>query len=215
MANKTKEKLIKIAEKLFAERGLDGVSLRDITAASGQKNASAMNYHFGSREGLIQAIIDYRITEIDQERQKMLEALDASGQEADLRTLVNIKMRPSAETLFTLIDGEKNHFVRFMAQIHASPSSDFYQYINSIADSAHGQVVARIRKLLSDVPPEVLDARLDVLLPQSAIAICRVERKVFSSSTSKAALRANLTREIENLIDMQVGSLAAQHHSGV
>ena len=215
MASKTKEKLIKIAEKLFAERGLDGVSLRDITAASGQKNASAMNYHFGSREGLVQAIIDYRTSEIDEERQKMLEALDASGHEADLRALVNIKMRPSAETLFTLIEGEANHFVRFMVQIHASPTSDFYQYINVKTESAHSRVVERIRALLSDVPSEILDTRLDILLPQSAVAICRVERKPFATPTSKAALRSALTREIDNLVDMQVGSLTAPHHSGL
>ncbi len=213
MPSKTKEKLIKIAEMLFAERGLEGVSMRDITTASGQKNASALNYHFGSREGLLQAIIDYRTTEIDQERQKMLDALDASGREDDLRTLVDIKIRPSAETLFSLIDGEKNHFVRFMVQIHASPSADFFHYINSKSESAHSHVVSRIRKLLSDIPPEILDTRLDIVLPQSAIAICRVERKVFSSSISKAAMRAALSREIDNLVDMQVGSLTAQHYS--
>ena len=48
---------IDAAEALFAERGLDGVTTREILDAAGQKNQSALQYHFGSREGLILALV--------------------------------------------------------------------------------------------------------------------------------------------------------------
>ena len=47
----TRERLLLTAEKLLGERGINGVSLREITREAGQRNASALHYHFGSRDG--------------------------------------------------------------------------------------------------------------------------------------------------------------------
>jgi AcrR family transcriptional regulator len=56
-ATETREKLLRAAEHLFARHGLD-VPIREIHALAGQKNASAIQYHFGSKEELVQAIIE-------------------------------------------------------------------------------------------------------------------------------------------------------------
>ena len=48
--------LIETAERLFAEKGIDNVSLREINRAAGQKNVAALHYHFGTRESLLEAI---------------------------------------------------------------------------------------------------------------------------------------------------------------
>ena len=48
--------LIETAERLFAERGIDNVSLREINRAAGQKNVAALHYHFGTRESLLEAM---------------------------------------------------------------------------------------------------------------------------------------------------------------
>ena len=66
----TREKLIIAAEQLFAERGIQDVSLRQINNAAGQRNASATHYHFGSRDTLVRAIFEFRMTGIDQRRFK-------------------------------------------------------------------------------------------------------------------------------------------------
>jgi AcrR family transcriptional regulator len=55
----TKEKLIRAAERLFAEKGLAGVSVRDITLAAGARNQSALHYHFGCMEDLIREILSW------------------------------------------------------------------------------------------------------------------------------------------------------------
>ncbi len=57
--NRTREELISVAAALFAERGVDAVSLAEINRVAGQKNNSAVTYHFGSKVGLIEAIQDF------------------------------------------------------------------------------------------------------------------------------------------------------------
>ena len=66
-------RIVEVAERLFALHGIDGVSLRQIAAAAGTANNSAVNYHFGSKEGLIAAIFQYRLPQLTSER-KMLAA---------------------------------------------------------------------------------------------------------------------------------------------
>src|SRR5262245_22442952 len=58
-------KLLDTAERLFAERGITGVSLREITEAAGQRNASVVQYHFGSRAGLVAAVLDRHMEPVD------------------------------------------------------------------------------------------------------------------------------------------------------
>ncbi|MER5207332.1 TetR family transcriptional regulator [Streptomyces sp. NPDC002825] len=53
----TREKLIRAAEELFAAQGVDGAQLRDVVALAGQANPSAVQYHFGSRAGLLDAVM--------------------------------------------------------------------------------------------------------------------------------------------------------------
>ena len=68
-------KILCCAEQLIAEHGLEGVSTRMISRASGQKNNSALQYHFKNREGLIEAILDYRVTPVNQQRLLRLQHL--------------------------------------------------------------------------------------------------------------------------------------------
>lgn len=54
----TREKLILVAIKMFAEQGFSGVSMRNINSAAGTRNSSAVHYHFGSKLGIIEAIME-------------------------------------------------------------------------------------------------------------------------------------------------------------
>ena len=64
------------AETLIAERGM-GVSLREIAAQAGQRNNSAVIYHFGNHDGLIAATLDRRMSVLDERRRLLLAELDA------------------------------------------------------------------------------------------------------------------------------------------
>ncbi|MEI6604308.1 MAG: TetR family transcriptional regulator [Verrucomicrobiota bacterium] len=70
-----KLRLVEAAEKLFAENGFDVVSVRDITQEAGA-NVAAVNYHFGSRDGLVAVVMTRYLTPINEERLAQLEAAE-------------------------------------------------------------------------------------------------------------------------------------------
>jgi len=121
-AQATREQLISSAETLFATRGLDGVSLNEITKNAGQRNASALNYHFGGKDGLLEAILDKHQPALDAERQRMLEKFE-STEEASLRGLVEVLVLPLVAKLDDPDGGPE--YIRVMAQLIGSPTHLF------------------------------------------------------------------------------------------
>lgn len=72
----TRERLLNAAERLFAERGFNGVSTRMITEEAGA-NSAAMHYHFGSKAALIRAVFERRLGPINEQRERLMaEALE-------------------------------------------------------------------------------------------------------------------------------------------
>ena len=94
----TRERIIRAAERLMAERGIEGVDLKEIQIAAGQRNRSAINYHFGDRTGLVAAIAAKHRTAINEERNRLLDRLEAS-RDRSIRPLVDAGIRPLAALL--------------------------------------------------------------------------------------------------------------------
>src|SRR5213595_1121734 len=67
----TKDRILDAAESLFMEHGFEATSLRSITAAA-DVNLAAVNYHFGSKEELFQAVLTRRLDPMNQERLSLL-----------------------------------------------------------------------------------------------------------------------------------------------
>lgn len=86
--------LIQTGERLFAERGIEGASLREIASAAGHGNNNAVRYHFGSKQGLIQAIFRYRVMQMEPVRAQLLSKLEAEGLLADARSLLELIALP-------------------------------------------------------------------------------------------------------------------------
>lgn len=91
----SKISLLKAAGSLFAERGIDGVSLREITQAAGA-NLAAVNYHFGSREGLVMNLVAMHLHPLWEERQMRLESAERKwgAKVIPLEELVDLWLRP-------------------------------------------------------------------------------------------------------------------------
>lgn len=92
----TKFALIETAERLFGLHGFDGISLREIAAEAGQRNVNAVQYHFGSKRGLINAILDFRFRQADKLRKELLAHRYAGRDMADLevRDLLRLIWEP-------------------------------------------------------------------------------------------------------------------------
>jgi AcrR family transcriptional regulator len=94
----TRDRLVEAAEVLFAEHGIGGVSLREINRAAGAKNAVAVQYHFGDREGIVRAITSKHFPAVDARRHAMLDEYVAQGKD-DIRALAAAWVRPLASKL--------------------------------------------------------------------------------------------------------------------
>jgi AcrR family transcriptional regulator len=91
--------LLDAAERLFAEQGIEAVSLRDICAAAGQRNHSAAQYHFGDRRGVVAAVFERRMAIVNQRRQARLDDWEAAGDRADVAGLVAALAIPLTEVV--------------------------------------------------------------------------------------------------------------------
>lgn len=105
-----KAALIRAGEHLFAREGVHQTRLRDLNEMAGQRNASALHYHFGSREGLLRAIFERHSSTIDAARTSRLAAL---GADAPIRDIVAVILAPMADHL-VLADGRD--YLRILPQ---------------------------------------------------------------------------------------------------
>ncbi|MDP6981118.1 MAG: helix-turn-helix domain-containing protein [Myxococcota bacterium] len=112
-----RKKLIDAARDLFAERGIEGVSLRELTRAAGQANTSALQYHFGDREGLLHAVLEPHQTRVDARRAMLLEDLEARDP-VELRDLAGALVRPSAAMLE---EAGGKAYLRIVAELNQDP----------------------------------------------------------------------------------------------
>jgi AcrR family transcriptional regulator len=106
-ATVTRARLLRAGERRFARDGVTGARLADVVRDAGQANDSAVGYHFGSRQGLLRAIVDRHLAEMDRQR-----AVPPGG--ADLRQVVDAIVAPTAALLST---EEGRDFLRIMEQV--------------------------------------------------------------------------------------------------
>lgn len=93
----TRIALIEAAEELFAENGIDNVSLRQIGDAIGSDNNAVVSYYFGSKAGLLKAIYEYRVPALEARRTELLRLADEHGNGGDTLVLLHALWAPIFE----------------------------------------------------------------------------------------------------------------------
>src|SRR5436305_9155666 len=87
----TKQRILDSAERLFAEHGVEGASLRTITSDA-QVNLAAIHYHYHSKEALLDAVLVRRLEPINRER---LDRLSACGENPSLEEILHAFVAPA------------------------------------------------------------------------------------------------------------------------
>jgi AcrR family transcriptional regulator len=159
----TRVRLLDAAERLFGERGLDAVSVRDITEAAGA-NTAAIHYHFGSKVDLVAAILDRRAGGVGLRREELLDALEARSA-PDLRAVVDAMVRPTAELAGGSMGGRS--YVAFLAALGS------HAELMPLLDQAYDTYTLRYLVALARVTPELPD---DVRTLRFALARYLVNR---------------------------------------
>ncbi|RWU18827.1 hypothetical protein DM813_21110 [Pseudomonas alkylphenolica] len=202
----TRAKLVAIAERLFAERGIEGVSLSDINKAAGQRNKNATSYHFGSKDGLLQAILDKHVPGISARRNALLDELEQRGNPS-VRDVVRAFMYPLADKMFDPCGGR--HFICLDAQLVAIHTLS----VQNLRASAFklGQV-DRLRRALLEViqglPESVAEQRLHLAAVLLLHGLADHSR-MLDASENKKVLLIDTELFIKNTEDCLVALLAS------
>ena len=117
-----RRRLLDAARRLFADRGIDATTVTAITAAAGQGNNSAVAYHFGSKAGLLDAVLDEHLAAVDDRRADLLAELTADGRALTAADLAAIVVRP---LVACLDDPDGPAHLRIMGDLldHRGPTS--------------------------------------------------------------------------------------------
>ncbi len=152
-----KERLIRAAEHLFARGGVHRTQMNEINARAGQRNPSAVHYHFGSREGLLQAIIERHSSVVDAERAGLLDEL---GPEPGLTEIIGAILIPLTAELSS---ESGRDYLRIVPQSLDSP----------VAPPAMTAAFALAEKALTDLPQPLRGARLSSMFLAASTLLAR------------------------------------------
>jgi AcrR family transcriptional regulator len=194
--------LIIAAEQLIAEKGLDAVSDREIARFSGQKNHSAIKYHFGDRRALIEAILDYRMIPLNRLRQQMLDRLDQDEQ-SSVRDLIVALVMPYAQSI---IDNNDSYYVSLLSQLY-NQQSDKVFVVSQRRVSSVVNLTKKLHQALPDLDEAALYRRLrlagTVLI--HTVAIWDHQRRLHPARWH----REYILEQADSLVDFICGGLVS------
>lgn len=151
------ELLKSVALRLFAERGVDGVTVRQIAEAAGQKNHAAVGYHFGSKEELVRAVIVDGARRIDLGRNAWLDSVEQKGGPRTVLEVVEGLVRTSLDPAPPPWGECYNRFVVGLALGHRKT---FMDALEGRWNSGYLRCFDHIRRLMPHVPKATLNQRL-------------------------------------------------------
>jgi AcrR family transcriptional regulator len=160
----TKDRILDAAESLFMEHGFEATSLRSITAAAGV-NLAAVNYHFGSKEELFQAVLTRRLDPMNQERLDLLSALERAAAPGAVRCeqILSAMFVPALRLARDPERGGKN-FLRLLGRAYADPAP----FIRRFLSAQYAVMIARFKaafaRALPELPPKELSWRLHFIM---------------------------------------------------
>lgn len=160
----TKDRILDAAEGLFMEHGFEATSLRSITAAA-SVNLAAVNYHFGSKEELFQAVLTRRLDPMNQRRLALLDRFERDATPAPLscERIVVALFVPALELARNPELGGKN-FLRLLGRAYADPAP----FIRRFLSEQYAQMIARFKaafgRALPHLPKKELSWRLHFIM---------------------------------------------------
>lgn len=201
----TKLQLIDAAEHEFAEHGIHGTQLRDINRRAGQSNNSALHYHFGSREGLLDAVLSHHAVDLNERRSTIIAGW--AGQSPDVAEILRAVAEPLAAELATA-SGQR--FLQILFQVRDKSG---IRRLNRLGDQTtphmqwlYGLLIEHLGWLPDEVRTDRLSIWIDMMLGSLA---SRAE-----GVATGLDLRISDEEYLINLIDMGVAALQAPSRVG-
>ncbi len=154
----TKDRILGAAEVLFAQRGFDGASLRQLTAAAGV-NLAAVNYHFGSKEKLVEQVFRRRLDALNTRRMDALGQIEGCA-DTTIEDVLAAYIRPALELSH---DDSGALFMRVLARAFAEHDDRLRQFLSENYGHVMRQFTAEFARLLPQLAKRELYWRIDLV----------------------------------------------------
>jgi AcrR family transcriptional regulator len=196
----TAKHILDVSEKLFAKHGLDSVSARDIATASGQRNISAVSYHFGTREGLLGTLLSRRMHVLNQRREECLLALERTDESDSIHSIIGVSFGVLANVVQNEAWGPD--FVMILAQVFFHPELKFTELVSPELQKGNQLALKMGRKALPKLSLRLFLDRAEMAYNNGTFVLAQWVRK-------NGAITPENSREFDLLKRNTVDFLAA------
>jgi len=156
----TKTRILDAAETLFVSGGFESMSMRQITGAA-TVNLAAVNYHFGSKDALIHAVLSRRLDPLNEQRVAMLEAFENALGDKLTCEHVLVAMFLPAVRIFRSDAPLADRYLHFLGRAYTDPSTVVRDFINTHYIQTLGRFFFAFQRTLPDLSREDLGFRLN------------------------------------------------------
>ena len=157
----TKVRMKAVAQRLFAQHGIDGVTVADIVAAAGQRNKASLQYHFGSKDELIGELLVDGAQKVDAFRLALLDQMAADGGPRHVRDVLDAFVRPVYQ--LTVTESEGSTYLRFLSNVQLTHRELFRAHIGAKWNTGYRRCLEHFRNLLAHIPTPVLEQRMSLV----------------------------------------------------
>ena len=201
---KTRRLFIEAGQRLFAQRGVDAVSVNEITGAAGQKNRTALQYHFGDKNGLLTAIIEVHAKRVFELRQQYLDSNIYDNSKASRRAaqaLVNPLVQYIEENNTAVF------YVKILSQLAAVDSPLLHPRTTSgISKLKDDRLHALMQSAVAHLQPPEAQRRLFLVVSFLFHSYCGILQMNDSSGTSdillqRSAMFSQIALAVESILE--------------
>ena len=170
--HETRTRILDAAEELFMQQGFGGTSMRLLTSKAGV-NLAAVNYHFGSKDALIEAVFRRRLDPMNVARIAALDALEAGGT-PDAEAVIRAFVGPGLRMMEDAKGGGRN-FIRLLGRTYTEPSKTIRQLIGQMYAPAMQRYKAALERALPQMPREELVWRMHFMFGTLAYTLAATD----------------------------------------
>jgi AcrR family transcriptional regulator len=171
--HETRTRILDAAEELFMQHGFEGSSMRALTTSAGV-NLAAVNYHFGSKDALIEAVFRRRLDPMNTERISALDELEKPGHSLAPEAIIRAFLGPSLRMIEDAKGGGRN-FIRLLGRTYTDPAKDIRALIGQMYAPAMERYKNALERALPQMPREELVWRMHFMFGTLAYTLAATD----------------------------------------